>query len=100
MGYVMAAWALVVGMAGWAIYLFFAWSGAEALPMQWGVDGKPTWFAARGAAVAFIPALAVLVVGAMSVAVKGGVRGPSVFLTAALLLTIQALWVFMAKRYI
>jgi hypothetical protein len=100
MSYIVAAWLLVLVMSARAIYLFFAWSGTEALPMQWGVDGKPTWFAARGPAVAFIPLLAVLVVGTMSFAVKGTVRGPSVFLTSALLLAIQAFWVFMAKRYI
>ena len=31
------------------------------LPMQWGVGGKPTWFASRGVALGFTPVLAGLV---------------------------------------
>jgi hypothetical protein len=100
MGFIVAAWALVLGMSAWAIYLFFAWSGAPALPMQWGVTGKPTWFAARGPAVAAIPLLAFFTVGMLTFAVKGPAQGASAFLTSVLLLAIQALWVFLARRYV
>jgi len=31
---------------------------AERLPMQWGLNGKPTWYAPRRIAVAFLPLLA------------------------------------------
>jgi hypothetical protein len=36
-----------------------------SLPMQWGVGGKPTWFAPRIVAVSFTPVLACLVFAAM-----------------------------------
>ncbi|MEQ1865375.1 MAG: hypothetical protein ABL996_12105 [Micropepsaceae bacterium] len=35
------------------------------LPMQWGVRGKPTWFASRGVALGFTPALACTVFAIM-----------------------------------
>jgi hypothetical protein len=35
------------------------------LPMQWGVGGKPTWFASRGVALGFTPVLACVVFAAM-----------------------------------
>lgn len=35
--------------------------GVDRLPMQWGFDGKPTWFAPRRIALAFSPVLATVV---------------------------------------
>ncbi len=35
------------------------------LPMQWGLSGKPTWFASRSAALGLTPSLACLVFAAM-----------------------------------
>lgn len=35
------------------------------LPMQWGVGGKPTWFASRSVALGLTPALACLVFAVM-----------------------------------
>jgi hypothetical protein len=36
-------------------------AGVARLPMQWGLNGRPTWTAPRGFALAFIPALSVAV---------------------------------------
>ena len=94
------AWVVVLAMAVWAAYLYFAWGGAEALPMQWTLSGKPTWYAARGAALAFFPVLGVFVVTMLSFARRGVPLGASVVGVALLLLAIQAVWVFFARRYV
>lgn len=36
---------------------------AARLPMQWGLNGKPTWSAPRTAALTFTPVLAIIVTG-------------------------------------
>ncbi len=36
------------------------------LPMQWGLDGRPTWYAPRRIALAFTPALGAVVLLAIS----------------------------------
>jgi hypothetical protein len=100
MGYVAAAWMIVLGMFLWAVYLYFHWAGVDALPMQWGLSGRPTWYAARGAAVFFLPVLAVLVLAMLSWARRGPAAPGSVMLVAGLLLGVQALWVFLARRYV
>jgi hypothetical protein len=100
MGYVAAAWAVVLGMFVWATYLYFHWSGAAALPMQWGLTGRPTWYAARGAAVFCIPVLAVLTLGMVTFARRGPPAPGSVMVVAGVLVGVQALWVFLARRYV
>jgi hypothetical protein len=39
-------------------------AGVARLPMQWGLNGRPTWTAPRGFALAFIPALSMLIFAA------------------------------------
>lgn len=39
----------------------------ERLPMQWGFNGKPTWYAPRRLALAFSPLLAIFVLGLFSI---------------------------------
>jgi hypothetical protein len=80
--------------------LYLHWSGAAALPMQWGLTGRPTWYAARGPAVFFIPVLAVLTLGMLTFARRGPGSPGSVMAVAGLLLAVQALWVFLARRYV
>ncbi len=100
MTYIVSAWGVVLAMCAWAIYLYFAWAGMENLPMQWGLTGHPTWYASRGVAVAFIPAMAILVVGLMTIGGKGPHIGAGVLLTSMLLLAVQGLWAFLAARYV
>jgi hypothetical protein len=95
------AWALAGLMAGWAVYLFFAWHGAASLPMQWGLTGRPTWYASRGVAVAFIPCLAIAVLAAMTFAPpQHHTAGRGILVTSVLMLCVQAIWVFFARRYV
>jgi hypothetical protein len=100
MGYAATAWAIVLGMFVWAAYLYFHWAGVDALPMQWGLTGKPTWFAARGPALFFFPFLSAVVVGMIVFARRGDAPLGGAAFTAALLLVIQAGWVFFARRYV
>ena len=100
MGYVAAAWAIVLGMFVWAAYLYVHWAGADALPMQWGFTGKPTWYAARGPALFFFPLLSAGVLAMIVFARRGHSSPTGAIITAALLLVIQAGWVFFARRYV
>jgi hypothetical protein len=88
-------------MAAWALYLFFAWHGAASLPMQWGLNGRPTWYASRGIAVAFIPCLAIIVLAAMTFAPREHhTPGSGILLTSVLMMFVQGIWVFFARRYV
>jgi hypothetical protein len=87
-------------MCAWAIYLNFAWAGVDALPMQWGLRGHPTWFASRSSAVAFIPLLAVFIMGMITFAKKDSAPGETALVTVSLLFSIQAVWVLLARRYV
>ncbi len=40
------------------------------IPMQWGLDGKPTWTAPRGIGLWFAPILAVIVLGFVAVVLR------------------------------
>jgi len=40
--------------------------GKARLTMQWGLDGKPNWSLPRSAALAFTPALAAILLGALA----------------------------------
>lgn len=60
---VYAACALIVAaMIAASITATVKFPAASRLPMQWGVNGKPTWYAPRKLALAFTPVLAALVV--------------------------------------
>jgi len=37
-----------------------------SLPMQWGIDGRPNWYAPRWVAVSFMPWLAGLILGGIA----------------------------------
>ncbi len=100
MAYIVSAWGIVLAMCAWAIYLYFAWAGAASLPMQWGLTGHPTWYASRGVAVAFIPAMAVLVVAFMTFGGQGRHIRASVLFVSVLLLAVQGLWVVLAARHV
>ena len=43
------------------------------LPMQWGFDGRPTWYARRAVALAFTPGLAAVI--AVSIGLSAGWTG-------------------------
>lgn len=51
------------------------------LPMQWGLDGKPTWSAPRYVALAFTPAVGSLIM--LAIALKGSISLGAVCVVAA-----------------
>jgi succinate-acetate transporter protein len=53
---------IVAAMIAASITATVKFPAASRLPMQWGVNGKPTWYASRKLAFAFTPVLATLVV--------------------------------------
>ncbi len=95
-----AAWTIVVVMCVWSLYLFFAWHGADSLPMQWGLSGKPTWFATRGVALAFFPCLAIFLLLLITFGKRHGSAGNEPVFVSLLLLVIQAAWTFFVRRYV
>lgn len=64
MGYA-ACILIVAAMVIVSITATLRFPAASFLPMQWGVNGKPTWYAPRKLAFAFTPALATLVMAFM-----------------------------------
>ena len=91
-----APWATTLGICLWAAYLFHAWRGAKKLPMQWGLTGKPTWFADKSLPLTLFPATAIFVCLVVSF---GKHAGPA-FPVTLLILAIQALWIFLARHYV
>ena len=57
---------------------------ARRLPMQWGITGKPTWFAPRTAALAFTPILTIIVTGVV-LAVSGAAQPIATIVVSAFL---------------
>ncbi len=91
---------LLAVMTGMAAIGYLAWKGVGQLPMQWGVDGKPTWFAGTGFALAFFPLLAVVTTNLDLLSsgshLPGRVR---VFLCAGVF-AIQVVYLMMARRWL
>ena len=93
---------IVLGIMG-----FLSWCtghnlpGVTVWPMQWGLDGKPTWHAPRSVALAFVPVLAALVLLGVSVArhgaVKPGIAGMQI-LIAVTFLVADLLYLYFAYR--
>ena len=59
---VMIATIAVLVVVAASILAHLRFPDADRLPMNWGLQGKPTWFAPRGVALAFTPALTILLV--------------------------------------
>lgn len=51
------------------------------LPMQWGMDGKPTWSAPRHVALAFMPTVGALIM--LAIALRGSISPGTVCVVAA-----------------
>ena len=70
------------------------------IPMQWGFDGKPTWFASRPLALSFTPMIAAAMLSA--VAAKTAFLPNGTVTLAAISLTLICVHVFylwMVARY-
>lgn len=73
------------------------------LPMQWGLNGRPTWFAPRAVALAFTPVLSALVLGLVVLAgLLPGARGqtPALIVTGLCLLAAHAAHLVLAARWL
>ncbi|HYD89725.1 MAG TPA: hypothetical protein VEA80_19745 [Vitreimonas sp.] len=69
-------WALVGVMALFSVAALLRTPADAPLPMQWGLDGQPTWRAPRMIALFFPPALAALILVFLSV-VTGDAPAPA-----------------------
>jgi len=94
------AWCFVGCMFAWATYLYFRWSGTAALPMQWGITGRPTWYAARGPALFLLPVMSAMLLAFITFARRGHGSDGGLLFTSGLMLLVQALWVVLARRYV
>ncbi|WP_156840315.1 hypothetical protein [Novosphingobium aquimarinum] len=78
----------------------------ERLPMQWSLQGKPTWSAPRKLALAFTPGLAAVILTAVVVSVatlephpgQEGLEIPVVFLVALSLVATHLFHLWMLDR--
>ena len=86
--------ACIVGVATVAVLVAISVGANQRLgnlteiPMQWGLDGKPIWYAPRRLALAFTPAIGaiVLVAVALKTVVAHGKPGTILVVAAAIVL--------------
>ena len=82
----LASCLIVAAIALRSAYLWFVWA-VPTLPMQWGLNGQPTWYAPRAVALGFVPALAVFVMVAVSFGTKAnGAQQQALFVAILFLL--------------
>lgn len=74
--------------------------GQARLPMQWGMDGKPTWYAPRGIALAFIPVLGLIVLAIAAFRKQGvDVNSPTLLVVVAVVFcVVQLIYVSVLVR--
>lgn len=48
-----------------SLYIGYTSDSSAQWPMQWGLDGKPTWYAPRILSLSFIPILAIIFIFSM-----------------------------------
>lgn len=58
------AWLII---AGSSLVVWQAKRSAEAIPMHWGLDGTPTWYAPPAVALAFLPIISGAILALMYV---------------------------------
>jgi hypothetical protein len=94
-----AFWAAVIFIVACNLY-YGPRIASDRIAMQWGLDGKPTWFAPKGVAlwgmVAFVLAVRLLIWTAMTY-VPDKVNGPEVgLLLFSIIAAVVHLWVLRA----
>ena len=72
----------------------------QGLPMQWGLDGRPNWFAPRNLALAFTPVLAALVLIPTALLSLKGVSGQDGRLFLGVLTGMGLVWVGVHALYL
>ncbi|WP_157577962.1 hypothetical protein [Roseivivax halodurans] len=72
---------------------------ATHLPMQWGLNGKPTWFAPRVIGLTFTPVLAISVTGFIFV-VEGRAEAHIAALVAVAFLAAHLLHLMLVYRHL
>lgn len=88
---------VLVGLAllGWT-----SWPGDSALPMQWGLNGKPTWFAPRWLAFSLVPATGLLVLAVTAYAShQAHDAGRRQLVIALVIVAIDVLHLSLARYY-
>ena len=99
---------LYAGIAAWmAVRAERRFARRDRLPMQWGLDGKPTWYAPRRVALAVVPGIPglVLILAALSIPfpqarnVTDAQLGPVLYGIAVVGLAVFAGYLWMAARW-
>ena len=70
---------------------------ADRIPMQWGFDGEPTWYAPRVPGFFLVVAIAA---GALGIACYAGARGWTLNTTALVFLGAQILHLVLLRRWL
>ncbi|MCJ2128866.1 DUF1648 domain-containing protein [Methylobacterium sp. E-045] len=81
------------------------WVGdLDRLPMQWGLDGRPTWYAPKWIALGFIPVIGVIVMATVAVSHGPGGDGSGVArnmaTVGAILVAAEIVYLFMLRRHL
>lgn len=77
---VLIAVAIIVAVSGSSIAVSKRFRGYRRLPMQWGFDGEPTWYASRQLALAFGPTViagVTILILALSILTPTAPRSPT-----------------------
>ena len=98
--YTFGGWVIVAAMAVRAVWLWFAWQGADALPMQWGLTGHPTWYASRGVALGLIAGHGGVHRGADYSSRRVSLRRCGCLRRRCCFLVIQTGYLYFARRYV
>lgn len=82
-----------------------SWVGdLDRLPMQWGLNGQPTWYAPTWIALGFIPAIGLIVMAPVAVSHVPGDDGSAVArnmaTVGAILIAAEIFYFFMLRRHL
>ena len=87
-------------LVGLAVLGWTRWPGEGALPMQWGLDGKPTWFAPRWLAFSLVPATGLLALAVTAYAShQAHDAGRRQLFVAVVVVAIDVLHLCLARSY-
>ncbi len=86
-------------LVGLAVLGWTRWPGEGALPMQWGLDDKPTWFAPRWLAFSLLPATGLLALAVTARRVTRRMMPAGISFSSRVVVAIDVLHLCLARGY-